>query len=175
LKFIFFIKDTVKKTAGIILFVSGVLLLLISIFGFITDYSMNKAEGVATAIIFMGLALCLIIPGAALFRSGQRHTQYEERLKQLTSLIKTYRRISVTEISRNLGIGEMDARELLNRAISLDMIKGYMDRNTDEFFIEGKSSKTKKIHTCPNCGAQIEQILHEGETGKCSACGSIFR
>ncbi|HOP28774.1 MAG TPA: PCI domain-containing protein [Spirochaetota bacterium] len=175
MKFLFFIKDTVKKTAGVILFVFGVLMLLISIFGFITDYSMNKPEGVATAVIFMGFSICLIIPAVALFRSGQKHTQREERLKQLVSLIKAYRRISIAEISRNLGIGEMDARELVNTAISLDMIKGYMDRNTDEFFIDGSESEVRTLHTCPNCGARVEQILHKGETGKCSACGSIFR
>jgi len=175
LKFLFFIKDTVKKTAGVVLFVFGFLMLLISIFGFITDYSMNKPEGVATAVLFMGFALCLIIPGVALFRSGQRHTKYEERLKQLASLIKAYRRISIADISRNLGIGEMEARELVNTAISLDMIKGYMDRNTDEFFMEGVDSAVKALHSCPNCGARIEQVLHKGETGKCSACGSIFR
>lgn len=175
MKFLFFIKDTVKKTTGVILFTFGVLMLLISIFGFITDYSMNKSEGVAAAIMFMGFALCLIIPGVALFRSGQRHTMHEERLKQLASLIKAYRRISIADISRNLGIGEMDARELVNTAISLDMIRGYMDRNTDEFFMEGADSETKKLHVCPNCGARIEQLLHEGETGKCGACGSIFR
>lgn len=175
MKFLFFLKDTVKKTAGVLLFAFGMLTLLISIFGFITDYSMDKPEGVATAVIFMVFSICFIIPGVALFRSGQRHTQYEERLKQLISLIKAYRRISIAEISRNLSIGEMDARELLNRAISLAMIRGYMDRNTDEFFIEGATDETMKLHTCPNCGARIEQILHKGETGKCSACGSIFR
>lgn len=175
MKILFFIKDTVKKTTGVILFVFGILMLLIAIFGFITDYNMNKPEGVATAIIFMGFALCFIIPGAALFRSGQRHTQYEGRLKQLASLIRTYRRISIAEISRNLGISEMEARELVNTAISLEMINGYMDRNTDEFFTEGSVSKAKTLHVCPNCGAQIEQVLHEGETGKCGVCGSIFR
>lgn len=175
MKFLFFIKDTVKKTAGVILFVFGVLLLLIAIFGFITDYSMNKPEGVAAAIMFMGFSLCLLIPGVILFRSGQRHTQYEERLKQLTALIKTYRRISIADISRNLGIPEINARELVNTAVSLNMIKGFMDRNTDEFFTDSSSAESKKMHICPNCGAQIEQVLHEGETGKCSVCGSIFR
>lgn len=175
MKFLFFLKDTVKKTAGVILFVFGVLLLLVAIFGFITDYSMNKSEGVATAILFMGFSLCFIIPGIALFRSGQKHTQYEERLRQLASLIKAYRRISIADISRNLGISEMDARELVARGISLEMIKGYMDKNTDEFFTEESTADVRKIHNCPNCGAQIEQIIHSGETGKCSACGSVFR
>lgn len=175
MKFLFFLKDTVKKTAGVILFVFGVLLLLVAIFGFITDYNMNKSEGVATAILFMGFSLCFIIPGIVLFRSGQRHTRYEERLRQLASLIKAYRRISIADISRNLGISEMDARELVARGISLEMIKGYMDKNTDEFFTEDSTDDVRKIHNCPNCGAQIEQILHRGETGKCSACGSVFR
>lgn len=174
MKFLFFIKDTVKKTAGIILFAFGALLLLVSIFGFITDYDMKRSEGVATAIMFMGFSLCFIIPGILLFRSGRRHTQYEEKLKQLASLIKAYRRISIADISRNLGIGDLEARELVTTAVGLDMIKGHMDRNTDEFFTES-SAEVKTLHKCPNCGAQVEQILHEGETGKCGACGSIFR
>ncbi|HOP65171.1 MAG TPA: PCI domain-containing protein [Spirochaetota bacterium] len=175
MKFFFFLKDTVKKTAGVLLFLFGMLCLLIAIFGFITDYSMENSEGVATAIIFMVFSLCMIIPGIALFRSGQKQTMYENRLRQLASLIKAYRRISIAEISRTIGIDEMEARELVTTAIDLKMIRGFMDRNTDEFYTESSLEEGKVIHTCPNCGARIEQVLHEGETGKCSSCGSIFR
>ncbi len=175
MKILFFLKDTFKKTSGVVLIVLGILMLLVAVFGIFTYYDMPKSEAVAVIIIYLVLGAICVIPGIRLYRSGRKQSAYEKKLEQLASLVKAYRRIGISEISRNLGTSDTETRELVNTAISLDIIKGYMDRNTDEFFTEDSTAELKTVHICPNCGAKIEQILHEGETAKCSSCGSVFR
>lgn len=175
MKILFFLKDTFKKTSGVVLIVLGIIMLLVAVFGIFTYYDMPKSEAVAVIIIYLVLGAICVIPGIRLYRSGQKQSDFEKKLEQFASLMKEYRRMSIPDISRNLGISDMETREVINTAISLDMVRGHMDRNTDEFFTDDSISDVRKISACPNCGAKIEQILHEGETAKCGSCGSVFR
>lgn len=171
---LFFLKDTLKKTAGIITVSGGVLLLVIAAYGLVSGYDRGNKEDIHMGYIVGAFSLAIIIPGARLYWSGVKLSKLEEKLKQLAALIKTYRRISLTEIAKKIGITEMEAERLLNTVIDLNLISGNMDRTTGEFFISESLSEIKKISYCPNCGASLSQVIHNGETGKCPACGSLF-
>jgi hypothetical protein len=170
----FFFKDTLKKTAGIIVISAGSLLMFVAVFGVVTGYDKGVSEDVRIGYIIGGLSLAIIIPGAKLYLSGVKLSRLEEKLKQLASLIKTYRRISLTEIAGKLGIKSDEAERLLNTAVDLNLIKGHMDRTTGEFFISESLDEIKKISFCPNCGSSLSQVIHTGETAKCPSCGSFF-
>lgn len=172
---LFFFKDTLKKTAGIIVICAGSLLLFISVFGIVTGYDKNVSEDIKFGYVFGVFSLAIIFPGIKLYMSGVKLSKLEENLKQLAALIKTYRRISLSEIAAKSGITEADAEKLINTAIDLNLIKGNMDRTTGEFFIAESLDEIKKISFCPNCGSSLSQIIHTGETGKCPSCGSFFK
>lgn len=171
---LFFFKDTLKKTTGIIIIIAGALLLFVGIFGIVSGLQTGKKDDVNIGIIVTGFSIAIIIPGARVYLSGVKLSKLEETLKQLSVLIKTYRRISISEIAKKFNINEFEAEKLLNTAIELNLISGNMDRNTGEFFISESLNEIKKISFCPNCGTSISQVIHKGETGKCPSCGSMF-
>jgi len=171
---LFFLKDTLKKTTGIIVITTGALFLFVAIFTVVSGLDKGIRSDVSLGFIMGGFSLAIIIPGVKLYMSGVKLAKLENTLKELAALVKSYRRISLTEIAKKFGTNEMEAEKLLNTAIELDLISGNMDRTTGEFFISKSLDEIKKISFCPNCGASLTRIIHKGETGKCSACGSMF-
>ena len=171
---LFFFKDTLKKTAGIIVISAGSLLLFVAVFGVVTGYDKGVKEDVNIGYIIGGLSLAIIIPGIRLYMSGVKLSRLEDKLRQLAALIKTYRRITLTEISKKFSITEIEAEKLLNSAVDLNLVRGNMDRATGEFFLSESLDEIKKISFCPNCGSSLSQVIHTGETAKCPACGSLF-
>jgi hypothetical protein len=171
---LFFFKDTLKKTAGIIVISAGSLLMFVAVFGVVTGYDKGVSEDVKIGYIIGGLSLAIIIPGAKLYLSGVKLSKLEEKLKQLAALIKTYRRIGLTEIADKFGIKPAEAERLLNTAVDLNLIKGHMDRETGEFFIQESLNEIKNLSFCPNCGSSLNRVIHKGETAKCPSCGSFF-
>lgn len=171
---LFFFKDTLKKTSGIIVITIGALLLFVAIFSVVTGNEKGVRSDVSLGFIMGGFSLAVIIPGIRLYISGVRLSRLENNIKQLAALVKTYRRISLSEIAKKFGMNEIEAEKLLNSAIDLDLIRGNMDRTTGEFFISDSINEVKKISFCPNCGASVTKVLLNGETGKCPSCGSRF-
>lgn len=170
----FFFKDTLKKTTGIIITTIGALFLFVGIFAVASGFDKNVREDINIGFIMSLFSIAIIIPGVRLYISGVKLSKLEENLKQLAALIKTYRRISLTDIAKKFSIPDIEAEKLLNTAIDLKLISGNMDRNTGEFFLAESLSEIKKVSYCPNCGASLTQVIHQGETGKCQACGSLF-
>lgn len=171
---LFFFKDTLKKTTGIIIISIGAFLLFVSVYGFVSGIDKNNKEDIHMGLIIGGISLAIIIPGVRLYMSGAKLSRLEEDLKNITALIKTYRRISMTDIAKKMGTSEIEAEKLINAAITLKLLEGNMDRTTGEFFISESLSEIKNISFCPNCGASVSGVIHKGETAKCSSCGSLF-
>ena len=171
---LFFIKDTLKKASGIIIIITGVLFLFVGLFAVVSGYQKGNKEDINIGYLMSGFSLVFIIPGAGIYISGVKLSRLEENLKQLATLIKTYRRISLTEVAKKFSMPEAEAEQLLNRAIELDLIKGNMDRTTGEFFVSESLGEMKKVSFCPNCGTSLSQVIYHGETGKCPSCGSLL-
>jgi hypothetical protein len=171
----FFFKDTFKKIAGILISIPGILLLVIAIYGLVTGLDTGDKEDINMGLIIGGLSVLIIIPGIRLYISGRKLTRLENKLNQLTAIIKSYRRISLSDIAKKFNTTETEAERLLTTAINHNMINGNMDRTTGEFYVADSVNEIKRISFCPNCGASINQVIYNGETGKCSACGSLFR
>ena len=171
----FFFKDTVKKFTGIAIVIPGVLLLIIALYGLVSGFQSGNREDINMGFIIGGLSLIIIFPGVRLYISGIKLSRLEVRLKQITAIVRSYRRISPADIAKKLNITESQAERLLITALDLNLISGNIDRTTGEFFISGSENGTIKIPFCPNCGAAINQVIYDGETGKCNVCGSRFR
>jgi len=74
---LFFFKDTLKKTAGIIVISAGTLLMFVAVFGVVTGYDKGNSEDVRIGYIIGGLSLAMIIPGFRLYLSGVKLSQLE--------------------------------------------------------------------------------------------------
>ncbi len=171
---LFFFKDTFKKISGIVIIITGSFLLFVALYALVTGYDKGKREDIYLGFVLTGFSAAIIIPGLRLFRSGVRLSRLEENLKEVAALVSTYRRIALKEIADKFKISEFEAEKLLNRAVSLGLIKGNMDRTTGEFFVPDSLKEIKKISFCPNCGTSLSRVIHTGETGKCPSCGSLF-
>lgn len=173
MKFFYFIQDTFRKTAGILLIAPGVLLLIIAIFGILGD--MKKGEDINIGIGVAVFAIVMIIPGIFVYRSGQRQSMEEMKVRQLASILTAYRRLTLAELARKIGLPESETERLLTLAIDQQIIKGHIDRTTGEFFISGSNHEIKNLIKCPYCGAPVSEVFYPGETAKCNACGSLLR
>lgn len=171
---LFFFKDTLKKTSGTIIIIIGAFWLFVAIFTVVTGSEKGIKSDVNLGFVLGGFSIAIIIPGVKLFLSGVKLSKLEENLKQLSALVKSYRRISLSEIAKKFNTTEIEAEKLLSTAIELNLVSGNMDRTTGEFFIAESLNEIKKIAYCPNCGASLTQVIHKGETVKCPACGSMF-
>ena len=171
---LFFLKDTLKKTSGIFIILIGAFWLFVAIFTVVTGHEKGIKSDFNLGFVLGGFSIAIIIPGIKLFMSGVKLSKLEENLKQLSALVKSYRRISLSEIAKKFNTTEMEAEKLLSTAIELNLVSGNMDRTTGEFFIAESLNEIKKLSYCPNCGASLTQVIHKGETAKCPSCGSMF-
>lgn len=129
-------------------------------------------SGVAPSIAIASTAF--IIPGVLLIALGKRAHKEEEQLESLVSIAKSYRRITMDELSQNLNIPVERTGKLLSLAISKKLIKGNFDRTTDEFFTEDSKLQEINFRFCPSCGAPFDRVYLEGETIKCKNCGVLI-
>lgn len=172
MKFMFFMQDTVKKTLGLVLIIPGMLLLFIAIFGIIGG---DKPEDFNIGVGVSIFSLFIIIPGILLYRKGQQLAGEEVKIRKLVSMLVTYRRMTIQDMAAKLGITEADAHNLLTLAIDQNLVRGNIDRTTNEFFMSDSVQDIKNLKTCPFCGAPVSQVFHTGETAKCQACGQLFQ
>lgn len=173
MKFLYFIQDTFKKTLGLVLIIPGLVLLLIATVGIIGDKS--KSENLTIGIGVAVFSLVMIIPGIMVYRSGQKQSKEEMKVRELVSILSTYRRITLADMGSKIGVTEAEAQRLLNLAIDQRLTRGFIDRTTGEFFVSGSIEEIKNLSKCPFCGAPVAQIFHTGETAKCQNCGSLFQ
>ncbi len=162
-----FVKDSIQKFFGYTLLFAGLFILLVG-FGMLLDPD-EKDNKVAPSIIVV--SNIFTIPGAFLVYKGKKSKKWENRLKTLSSLVRSYRRISLSEIAEKTGMSVKEAEALLLKAISLELVNGNFDRTTGEFYIEDTLEEINRIKFCPSCGGQFEKIYLKGDTIKCERCG----
>ena len=123
-----------------------------------------------------GFFLCAavgLIPGAIFIAQVFKIRRQERELESLGEVLQAYRRITMAEVARKLGVNEFEAEKRVAAAIDSGYVKGYIDRNTHEFFTIESMSQVIKVNSCPKCGAPREKLYLSGEQVKCSSCGSV--
>ncbi len=175
MKLFYYIQDTFKKTMGLLLIIPGALLCIIGIAGLAGEIQKNDSQGIAIGYGVIAFSVAVIVPGILVYRSGQKQAREEMKVRQLASLLSTYRRMTISELGRKLGVPESEAEILLTLAIDKEIISGHIDRATGEFFISGSSENIREISKCPFCGAPVSQVFHADETARCQNCGNLFR
>ncbi|HON79014.1 MAG TPA: PCI domain-containing protein [Spirochaetota bacterium] len=162
------IKNRVMRFFGFGLLFFGLFLLIVGI-AMTVEGGKDAASGPSIAIA----SLAFLIPGGILIFLARQARKKHELVESIASIVKTYRRISLTTLAEKLSIPIPDAGNLLMKAVSENLIKGNFDRTTDEFYTEDSKAQRLEFKFCPNCGGPLDRVYLEGETVKCSRCGLL--
>lgn len=155
---------------GYLLLASGVFVLAVGL-GMSVDPNPSDASTGVSISIFSTIMLFL---AAGLIYQGRMSKKKEERRDAAVSIVKSYRRISLFDLSKKLNVSVKEATDLLSQALHNGELAGNFDRTTDEFYIEGSEGVTVQIKYCYNCGASLDQVYLKGDTVKCSHCGALL-
>ena len=165
---VFNIRDAVAKWLGIAAVILGILCLAAGI-----DISGDPKEH----DIGMGiLGFCvpvMVVPGILLFLWGFRAERERLGYEKLAGFLKAYRRIKIPALATKLGLSEFEAEKRILRCVRLGLVSGFIDRASDEFF-NPAGMEGKMLVNCPHCGGPVEQLVLDGEAGKCPYCGSVI-
>jgi hypothetical protein len=163
------LKIKVQIFFGYALIFFGIFIFIVGI-GMIIDPGETRQKGLSIAVA----SLVFLIPGFILIMMGRKNRLEQDHLEYIISTVKSYRRIKLVDISQKLGISISQANMLLLKAVSGDMIKGYFDRSTDEFFTDEAQKQKLEYKFCPNCGSPLDKVYLSGETVKCNGCGFLM-
>lgn len=111
-----------------------------------------------------------VLPGAVAVAWGLLVYRREKHLNEFSTFLKEYRRISMADLSKRLGMSRLDAERTLTRAIQLGYVKGVVDRSTDEFVLAGSERAQVFIEKCPHCGGVVNRWAFPEERFPCPYC-----
>jgi DNA-directed RNA polymerase subunit RPC12/RpoP len=114
-----------------------------------------------------------LVVGILFVYAGLKAERQKRELEKLAGYLKAYRRIKIPTLASKLHLSEYETERRIIRCVRLGMLTGYMDRASDDFF-NPRGMEGNVLINCPNCGGSVEQMVIEGETGKCPYCGSLI-
>ncbi|UCE73256.1 MAG: hypothetical protein JSV56_09500 [Methanomassiliicoccales archaeon] len=156
----------------------GVILIILGLFSVILNTIMLFTGGITDIYLWLGIGFCTafgLIPGIILFIWGWKLAKEKSELTKLAAYLRSYRRIKVSDVARAMEKNEYETEQLILQCVEKNLINGYFDRNTREFFTrESQLGEVKTPDSCPNCGAFFESKVLSGETAICKFCGSKF-
>jgi len=166
--FLFDIKATTYKWLGIFSLIWAFIFIPMGI-----DF-LGRADGRESGMVYLGFCLpSFLVVGILFIFFGLRAEKEKLEFEKLAGYLKAYRRIKIPALASKMRLSEYETERRIIRCVRLGLLTGYMDRASDEFFNpQGMEGKT--LINCPNCGGSVEQMIMDGETGKCPFCGSLM-
>ena len=99
-----------------------------------------------------------------------------ELYKDVATFIKMYRRTPISEVAKRFEVTDEEAENLVLKAVELNYLKAYIDRETNEIVTPESIKETKVVNLqCPNCGAEIDGVYLPGEVVECPYCKTKFQ
>lgn len=159
-------------TIGALCAIAGIFFLLVGMgMYFFPTQGTSSSYGI---IIMMLCTPIFLIPGLILLCLGWREVLREKMLEDLAGYLRLHRRIKVTEIARKIGKTEMETERMIAKCTERGLIKGYVDRETNEFFTDISLQEEIVVEKCPHCGGALSKRILKGETAKCDYCGKLI-
>ncbi len=115
-----------------------------------------------------------LVPGLLLVFVGIKARKKQQELVEFTAWIKTYRRIGLADLAAKLGKNQYDTEKILITTVDRGLIKGFIDRATNEFVLQEAVGQENFIDACPKCGANLRRRYFLGETVVCPYCQSVI-
>jgi hypothetical protein len=123
--------------------------------------------------VLWGVVLCSatgVVPGALLLLFGWRARKEEKTLVAFSAWIKTYRRIPLNDLAKNLGKTRFETEQVLATAVDRQLVEGIVDRTTDEFVVRESMGQQIFVEQCPHCGAAIHRWFLPEDRLICAHC-----
>jgi len=115
-----------------------------------------------------------LVPGLILILLGRRASLREKELIEFTAWVRTYRRIRLADLAAKLGKPQYEAEKILVAVVDRGLLKGFIDRSTDEFVLQEAVGQESFLDTCPRCGANLQKRYFLGETVMCPYCHAVI-
>jgi hypothetical protein len=163
-------KIAALKITGIILVCFGVLLLIVGIGMTIDTGAPQSKDGPSIALA----SLIFFIPSVILLLQARKTGRAHELMVALSELLRSYRRISLAELSQKLSAPLPLLMKTLTRALSDGVISGKFDRTTDEFIVDLSDTQRPVPGSCPSCGSPLDGVYLPGDTIRCASCGKAY-
>jgi len=166
--FLFDIKDATYKWLGIFC-----VLFVIILVAFGIEMLRTPGKEVFGQQALGGCLPFFLVIGILFIYYGLKAERDKREFEKLAGYLKAYRRIKIPALASKMRQSEYDTERRIIRCVRLGLLTGYIDRASDEFF-NPQGMEGKVLISCPNCGGSVEQMVMEGETGKCPYCGSLI-
>ena len=147
--------DTAFLAAGGFLVVFGLMVVFIT--GFLP-------------IIIAVLIPFFIGPGVVLLVVGWKAHHLEAEMVDFTTRVRMYRRIKIDDLARNVERTRSQTERLLARAIDMGLLRGVIDRATDEFVVQETITEQLFVEKCPSCGGRVGRWAFPEERFPCPYC-----
>jgi hypothetical protein len=125
--------------------------------------------------LFLALAVLALIPGTLPMFLGLKKRKPVKDLESLAEVLRAYRRIKISKVAQKLGVNEFEAERRIAACIDRGLVKGHIDRTTEEFFTMESVGQVVDLGSCPKCGAPADRIVLVGEEAKCGSCGAVIK
>lgn len=166
------------RVKGSVFWILGVLFLLAGIFGIAVgvSYYFGYPYYEPGNLVLLG-ALCTptaIIPGLLFIFLGRKANLREKHLVEFSAWVKAYRRIGLDELAQKLGKSPYDSEKILIEVVDRGLVRGFVDRTTNEFVLQDAVGQEQFLERCPHCNANLQQRFFLGETVRCPYCLSVI-
>lgn len=88
--------------------------------------------------------------------------------------VQTYRRISMKDLANKLGKPPQETERIMLECVEKGLVRGFIDRSTDEFVLQEAAGVEHYVANCPGCGNSLQRRYLDGETVQCPYCGTVI-
>ena len=165
-------RATALFVAGIVLLIVGALFLAVGV----EEATVNSA-GAGTPFLIEVSALCIpttIVPGIVLLLYGWKGRKQGQDMATFAAWVQTYRRISMRDLANKLGKPPAETERIMLDCVEKGLIRGFIDRSTEEFVLQEAAGVEHFVATCPGCGNSLQRRYLDGETVQCPYCGTVI-
>src|SRR5207245_11292945 len=99
-----------------------------------------------------------VIPGLIAIAVGVRQWRRERTVVEFASWAKSQRRIKMDVMAQRLGKTRFETEKLLGKALDEGLVKGAIDRTTEEFVSQDEVKKDDFVGSLPYCGGIVEKV-----------------
>ncbi|MBE0527242.1 hypothetical protein E4H12_04235 [Candidatus Thorarchaeota archaeon] len=169
------------KTVNMFLATIGFLILGIGAYGLIVNISIGNADSTGMSIV-----LPLIVVGSFLFVFPLICLRNESKESSVIGVVRSHKKITVTEIAAKAGVSEVKARKIIYEAIAKGKLNGTIEGDAfiraevsaSSTTIEREVMVARKVpETCFKCNAALnpQEIEWVGpDSVRCSHCGATL-
>jgi hypothetical protein len=158
---------------GILIILGSIFLVIIGI-SFMTGGGTEESEedNQSFGMTYLICSIPMFIISILCIVYGVLGLTVNRRRKNMVSMLNMHRRIKMDDLAKKVGKPYAVVQKDLLFCIEKKWVKGYIDRETDEFFLEGSLQQSSLPVKCGQCGSMSTKVIMHGEVRKCEFCDS---